>query len=194
MARLEDFSFRHDGCIFTFSILPELAEYASKVEGRKVFKDTEVLRIRVPSLGTVKQENCDEVTPDRLQFYGIESEYEKWKAGEKAMPKGAPLSELDTLSLGTIKTLEAAGVLTVEALIETDGALLSKAIGPTWREVVETAKGIVGFTVDPGVKVIREENLKMKDELQIMREQIAQLTAKGGEKPGKTRITADATQ
>lgn len=185
MARLEDFSFRHDGCIFTFSTIPELAEYASKVEGRKIFKDTEVLRIRVPSLGTVKQENCDEVTPDRLQFYGIEAEYEKWKAGAKSVPKGAPLSELD-LSPATIKTLEAAGILTVEALIETDGNLLSKAIGPTWRDVVEAAKGVVGFTVDPGVKKIREDNVRMADELEILRQQIAQLSAKGGsDKPGK---------
>lgn len=180
MARLDDYSFRHDGCIYTFAIMPELAEFKSKLEGRKVFKDTEVLRIRIPSPhGIPKQENCDEVTEDLLQRYGIEGEYANWKAGERAVMKGAPLTELEDLSQAQIKTLEASGVPTCEALIEVDGALLSKVIGPTWRDLVEKAKVVTGFTVDEGVKALRADNATMKDELDALKIKMADLmTAK----------------
>lgn len=190
MSRLEPYSFRHDGCIYTFELVAELASHASAVEGRKVFKDVERLRIRIPSpFGIPKQENCDEITEDLLDRKGLHDEYAKWRSGEKAVPKGMPITDFEEISAAVAKTLEASGVPTVEAFIETDGALLSKVVGPTWRELVEVAKALVGFTVDEGVKKLREDNVTMKSELENMRLQIAALTAA---KPAKKQ-TAEAS-
>lgn len=187
MARLDDYAFRHDGVIYTFSIEAQESPYESKVQGRKVFKDVEILNALIPSAGAPKQSNSDLVTPDLLWRKGIEAEYEKWKAGARPDSGGTPVSTFEMLSKGQIKTLEASNIFTLEQFIDTAGDILSKMVGPEWRNMVEKAKQITGHSADPGVRAVREENVKMKDEMEILRQQIAALTESRAEKPKRQK-------
>lgn len=183
MPRIDDYTFRHDGVIYTFAIEAQPATYESKVQGRKVFKDVEILNATVPSAyGVPKQANSDVVTEDLLWRKDAQSggeggtlfsdHYAKWKQGITASASGLPVSQFEEFSAAQVKTLEASKIDTVEAFIETDDGLLSKLIGPSFRQLRDKARERIGFSVDPGVKAVRAENVKMKDDLELARIQM----------------------
>lgn len=202
MASLEDYPFRHDGILYCFKTQPELDTFKSQKsesnpKGLKVFKDVELIEAIIP--GSKNQVNSALVDDHVLDFKGIREQYEKWKSGANAELNGQPLTSFDDLTGAQVKSLEANGFKTVEALAEMDDSLLP-ILGPTGRTLRDKARAIVGFSTDEGVKVLKAENASMAKQLEEMRAQIAAL-AQGGapkapaseakSKPGKNAKAAE---
>lgn len=184
MASLEDYPFRHDGILYCFKMQPELATYLSQKsptnpKGLKVFKDVELLEAIIP--GSKNQVNSSLVDDHILDSKGIREHYEKWKSGAGAILNGQPLSTFDDLTGAQVKSLEANGFNTVEALAEMDDSLLP-ILGPNGRTLRDKARAMIGFSTDEGVKALKAENASMAKQLEEMRAQIAAL-AQGGAQP-----------
>jgi hypothetical protein len=181
MASLEDYPFRHDGILYCFKMQPELATFLSQKsdsnpKGLKVFKDVELLEAIIP--GSKNQVNSSLVDDHILDSKGIREHYEKWKSGAGAGLNGQPLSTFDDLTGAQVKSLEANGFNTVEALAEMDDSLLP-ILGPNGRTLRDKARAMIGFSTDEGVKALKAENASMAKQLEEMRAQIAAL-AQGG--------------
>lgn len=182
MASLEDYPFRHDGILYCFKVQPELSTFLSQKsdsnpKGLKVYKDVELLEAIIP--GSKNQVNSCLVDDHILDFKGIREHYEKWKSGANAELNGQPLSTFDDLTGAQVKSLEANGFKTIEALAEMDDSLLP-ILGPTGRTLRDKARAMVGFTQDAGVKALKAENASMAKQLEEMRAQIAALAQGGG--------------
>jgi hypothetical protein len=208
MSQLKPYSFRHDGATYTFVIEPDIAEHASTLAGRKVYKDFEKCKVMIPSMGPPKQANSDLITQDWLNYkdgFGrldnplnvFHEHYDRWKAGADSTAGGTPLANLSDLTPGMIKTLEASKIDTLEALAQMDPQRLAPALGPTARDLVEKAKALTA-PINPDVAAVRQENVKMKDtmeaqalQMEEMRQQIAAMQAAGQKQPkGKAQEAA----
>lgn len=182
---LKTYSFRHDGATYTFLLEPQIAEHASTLAGRKVYKDFEVCKVQIPSMGPPKQANSDMITQDWLAYKDGEGRldhpltvfrdhYDKWKAGAESTAGGTPLANLADLTPGMIKTLEASRIDTLEALAQMDPARLAPALGPTARDLVEKAKALTA-PISPDVSAVREENVRLKSEQEAQALQLEEL-------------------
>jgi hypothetical protein len=178
MSRLEDYHFRKDGVLFSFTIEAQPSPYKSKIQGRKVFDDVEVLNAVIPL--SKNQANSTLVTPDLLERKGLEEEYAKWKAGEASAQKGTPITAFEALSPGLAKSLDAAGITTIEAFAEVDdGGLTALAsLGPQIRGLRDKARLAVGYTDDAAVRALQEERTKMREEMETMKRELETLKRK----------------
>jgi hypothetical protein len=175
MAKLEDFPFRHDGIFFCLTMeAQEWPAETARLGGSKIFKDVEVLNALIP--GSKNQANSDLVTQDLIDRKGIREFYNKWKSGVSTNMEGRPLRDLDELTGGQIKTLEAANIRSLEAVAELDDSLLS-ILGPQGRALRDKARVKIGFTADEGVKALRAENAALNAQMEEMRKQIAALAS-----------------
>tara|TARA_R110002111_G_scaffold63985_4_gene105602 strand:+ start:781 stop:1446 length:666 start_codon:yes stop_codon:yes gene_type:complete len=118
---------------------------ASKAEGRPIFKDVEVVEIRLagernyaptfPAHEIWKHINGEPVTyADRFS-----KEYALFAAGKEQVADGTPLSELTFLTEGERATLRRLKVYTAEALASLEGPNL-KNLGPKAREFKSQAE------------------------------------------------------
>jgi hypothetical protein len=194
---LKPYSFRHDGCTYTFLTVPQLAEHASTLAGRKVYRDEKVCKVQIPSMGPPKQANSDMITPEWLDYqdgFGrldnpttiFHDHYERWIAGADSTAAGTPLANLTDLTPAMLKTLEASKITCLEELAQMDPAKLAPALGPTARDLIEKAKALTA-PINPDVAAVREENVAMKNQMEAqalqleeMRKTIAAMQAKGG--------------
>lgn len=181
----KEYTFSHDGVVYIFTTEAQEHPVQSKIAGRKIFVDVEVAYARIPSAGAPKQENSDLITTDWLDMkdgHGrmdrplsiFREHYDKWKAGFEAGSKGAPLSNLADLTPAMIKTLEAAKIETVEMLAAMDERGVASLLGPRSREIQEKAKALIA-SVNPDVEAVRAENLRLSNDMDALRAQIAAL-------------------
>ena len=133
-------------------------EKASKKAGRPIFKDMEVVEIRIagdrnfapvfPAHSMWRRVDGDEITyADRWP-----DAYARFKEGQEQVAHGTPLSELPFLTEGKRQELRGLKVYTAEALASLDGKNLTN-LGPKGREFkdqaaayLERAKGVATDT------------------------------------------------
>jgi hypothetical protein len=179
----KEYRFIHDGVVVIFTTEAQEHPVRSKLAGRKVFQDVEVAYQRIPSAGSPKQENSDLITPDWLAMKDGEGRmdepmtifrdhYDKWKAGLESVQKGTPLADLADLTAAMVKTLEASKIETIEALVAVDERGLSSMLGPKARDIVAKAKTLLA-SVNPDMEAVQAENLRMSNDLEALKAQIA---------------------
>lgn len=123
---------------------PVKNEAASKEAGRPIYRDVEMVELRIAGERHYKpvfranemwkRINGDEVTyADRF-----EAAYERFSAGKEQVADGTPLSELPFLTESKRAELRGLKVYTAEALSSMDGAPL-KALGGDGREMKNQA-------------------------------------------------------
>ena len=133
-------------------------EKASKKAGRPIFKDMEVVEVRIagdrnfapvfPAHSMWRRVDGDEITyADRWP-----EAYARFKEGQEQVAQGTPLSELPFLTEGKRQELRGLKVYTAEALASLDGKNLTN-LGPKGREFkdqaaayLERAKGVATDT------------------------------------------------
>lgn len=118
---------------------------ASKAEGRPIYKDVELVEIRIagernyaptfPAHEVWKHINGEPVTY-AMRF---PKEYALFSAGREQIADGTPLSELPFLTEGERATLRRLKVYTAESLASVDGKNL-KNLGPKAREFKSQAE------------------------------------------------------
>lgn len=177
-------------------------EIASKKAGRPIFKDMEVVEIRIagdrnfspifPAHSMWKRINGEEITyaerfPDA---------YERFAAGKEQVADGTPLSELPFLTEAKRAELRALKVYTAEALAALDGKNLTN-LGGKGREMknqavayLEKSGGTAGATaLAAEVEALKAELASIRsgeidaamdvpadDEKEALKSQIAELT------------------
>ena len=141
-------------------------EKASKKAGRPIFKDMEVVEIRIagdrnfapvfPAHSMWRRVDGDEVTyADRWP-----DAYGRFKEGQEQVAHGTPLSELPFLTEGKRQELRGLKVYTAEALASLDGKNLTN-LGPKGREFKDQAAAYLerakGVAVDTALRARIEE-------------------------------------
>lgn len=141
-------------------------EKASKKAGRPIFKDMEVVEIRIagdrnfapvfPAHSMWRRVDGDEITyADRWP-----DAYARFKEGQEQVAHGTPLSELPFLTEGKRQELRGLKVYTAEALASLDGKNLTN-LGPKGREFKDQAAAYLerakGVAVDTALRARIEE-------------------------------------
>jgi hypothetical protein len=151
---------------------------ATIAAARPIFKTYEFCEIRIPGDKTnVRQGRVDKMHPDpRIRFAEA---YARFKRGEAIQVQGTLLREWAMIPRAEAKTLEAAGIYTVEQLANlTDPNAArfmgSMALRQMARDYLATADKMAPLTQ------ARAENEKMRVELQALREMVEAL---GGKAP-----------
>lgn len=135
--------------VATFEILPVLNQAKSKKEGRPIYDEQEVCRIRFPGnrhtagcfpAHEVFRRGADETGMVTEITYAMEfnDAYKKFKAGEAQTVAGTPLAELTFLTAGKRLELKALNIHTAEQLAALDGANL-KMLGMGGRDLKNQA-------------------------------------------------------
>lgn len=127
-----------------FKTVPMQNEQASRAAGRPIFKDMEVVEIRIagdrnfapiyPAHSMWKRVNGIEITYAQR----FEKAYERFTAGKEQIADGTPLSELPFLTEAKRAELRALKVYTAEALASLDGKNLTN-LGGQGREMKNQA-------------------------------------------------------
>lgn len=149
---------------------------ASKREGRPIYKDTELVEIRIAG-----ERNYAPVYQAHSMWKRIDGEevtyaqrwpeeYARFKAGQEQVAAGTPLSELPFLTEARRQELRMMKVYTAEALASLDGKNLT-ALGPQGREMKNQATAYLerakGFSVD----------IAVREEMEALRAKVAELEA-----------------
>lgn len=151
-------------------------EAASKAEGRPIYKDVELVEIRIagernyaptfPAHEVWKHINGAPVTyAERFA-----KEYALFAAGREQVADGTPLSELPFLTEGERATLRRLKVYTGEALASLDGANL-KNLGPKAREFKSQAEAYLNRASGAS------QSVALAAEVEALKAQIAELSA-----------------
>jgi hypothetical protein len=155
---------------------------ASQVAGHYVAKDVEFVRI-TPAGGNLIVES--EVTEVHRQRF--ERQYDAWKKGIDPPEDGSPLRDWPPASPAQIKTMDAIGIRTVEALAGcTDGILQHAGMGSvalrdkarTWLKSAEDQG-----RVSEQVASLTVENESLKERLGQLEEAIEKLKPRRGRPP-----------
>lgn len=127
-----------------FKTIPVLNQPASKEAGRPIYKDMEVVEVRIAG-----ERNFSPVFPAHAMWQRIDGEevtyaqrwpdaYARFSAGKEQVAMGTPLSELPFLTESKRAELRALKVYTAEALASLDGKNLS-SLGASGREMKNQA-------------------------------------------------------
>lgn len=169
----------------------------SAEEGRPVYDDVEMVRIRVagdklttyvarandPS--SVREAETGRALPYKELHAGP---YEAFQRGQTYVGTGTPLSEVPFLTKAKVRELQLANVHTAEAFASLDGSNLQK-LGMGARELRDQVRGWVEkISKNADVAKLAGENDALKAQMEQMQAQIAMLM-NGGKPPAGTPQT-----
>jgi hypothetical protein len=160
-----------------FKTIAEKDEAASKREGRPIYKDVEVVEIRIagdrnfapvfPAHSMWKRIDGDEVTyAERFA-----DAYARFAEGREQIADGTPLSELPFLTEAKRATLRALKVYTAEALASLDGKPL-KNLGGDGRELKNQAQAYLDNAKGGA------QSVALAAEVEALKAQLAELQGK----------------
>ncbi len=166
------------GLMAEFFIIDEYKPFKSGMEGHAVYEQVEMVRITVPGAKTdiiQKVKFVDDIDgpahPNRFP-----NQYKAFKAEQEQVPDGTPLELCKFVPSHQIKMLKAQGVHTAEQLADCpDNILQNLGMGaPKLRELCRT---YIGNDDEKTKQVSRAltENIALKDEMAVMRQQMADL-------------------
>lgn len=158
---------------------------ASKAQGRPIFKDMEVVEIRIPG-----ERNYAPVFPAQAVWKTIDNvpityadrfrdAYERFSAGKDQVADGTPLSELPFLTEAKRAELRSLKVYTAEALVGLEGRHL-KALGAQGRDIKTQAEAYLASARGVG---------EMVAELEVLKAEIAALKGEAVEPPADEQPT-----
>jgi cell division protein FtsB len=155
---------------------------ATKKEGRPVFRDEEFAEIYwagdrskggnlFPALQPMWHRGGRYVTPAEMWH----REYQQFKAGNTEAIIGTPLDELPFLTQAKRAELKALNIHTAEALAQLDGTFLQR-LGMGGRALKDQAQAYIDHAKETALETrLAAENANLKDQMEAMQEQIAQL-------------------
>ena len=183
-----------------FKSVPKIDNAATKAAGRPIYKDREVVEVRIAG-----DRNFAPIFPAHAMWQRINGEeityaqrwadaYARFQAGKEQIATGTPLAELTFLTEAKRMELRALKVYTAEALASLDGKNL-QALGATGREMknqatayLDSAGGTAGTvalaaeveTLRAELAALRGEQAPADDEKESLKAQIAEIS---GQRP-----------
>jgi hypothetical protein len=149
---------------------------ASKAEGRPIFKDVEVVEIRLAGERNYAptfpaHEICKHINGEPVTYaQRFAKEYALFSAGKEQVADGTPLSELTFLTEGERATLRRLKVYTAEALASLEGPNL-KNLGPKAREFKSQAEAYLNRASGAS------QSVALAAEVEALKAQLAELNA-----------------
>lgn len=176
-------------------------EYESARQGRPIFRDVEMVRIRIAGdKGTVLVAPANEkpyvirdgfmgVTKRISYAEAYPDQYAAFKAGLSQAVNGTPIEEATFLTAANRAELKAVNVFTIEALAGLEKLDKLGMNGTAWRDQARAyLKRAEGSAID-GKLIADNETLKRK--LEIMEEQMRQLLANKSEAGEPSEASAE---
>lgn len=161
-------------------------ETRSRAEGRPIFEDMEVCRIRMggdrlqapvfpawsEAPGGIENENGFVVPCTYAEKYA--EQYERFKKGKLQVQDGTPLEALPFLTPAKVKELKSLNIFTAEALASLDGQPL-KTLGQGGREWKTQAEAYINNAQGSAMSTkLALENEELKRQLDEVRKEKAQ--------------------
>lgn len=167
-------------------------KHKSKKEGRPIFDDVEMVEIKMAGdKGTEfhapahdQSAYRDPATNRRYTYAELHrGPYEAFKANEEYIGNGTPLKQLPFISTAKAAELKALNIHTAEVLAGLDGANLQK-LGMGGRELKNQAAAYLDKAGSvAGVANLSAENEALKEQLDALQAQMAQMTGVQADAP-----------
>lgn len=147
-----------------FSIVPVQDKAASAREGRPIFHDREMVKIRIPGDRLI---DWDGEVDDAIRARFPEA-YAAFKRGETRSATGTPLDEWPPLTKSRVYELKASGIMTVEEYADVPDGVLGK-LGMNAREEREKARVYIKNAKDNAASsALAAENADLKRRLEAL--------------------------
>lgn len=160
--------------------------FKSEQEGRPVFEQREFVRIMVPgdSMNIIETP----ATPDHKEQFS--RQYERFRKGLKDVIDGSPLSQWPPVNKSQVKEMAYFEIQSVEQLAELSDSTCKK-MGMGYMELRGKARAWLLAAKD-GAIVVKQavENERLQSEIEMLKEQIAQLAAPKRGRPVKEEAEA----
>lgn len=157
-----------------FYINPVKNNVKSEEAGRPIFEDVEFISIVSPADSTSKIDRKAS-EKDRDRFH---RQYAAFKRGESEKIEGTPLEEWAQLTRSQVEEMRYQGFRVVEQVAAANDSQVQK-MGPGGYGLREKAKAFVAYAKDTAkAQKDAEENAHLKQQIEDLRQQIADLSAK----------------
>lgn len=169
--------------VVTFENHSVLNEAQSKLQGRPIFEDMEVCRIRMggdrqnspvfpawaEAPGGIVDENGFAAPATYAQKYA--AQYKQFKAGEVQTKAGTPIEALPFLTPAKIRELKGLHIYTAESLASLDGPNL-KSLGQDGRSWKNQAKAYLDNAAGSAVATrLADENAFLREQLEALQKE-----------------------
>jgi len=158
-----------DGLAVTFEVEAQEDEEASKKAGRRIFKNVEMVEIRIPGDIDIRRSVVDDDIKARFA-----RRYEHWKRGQTDhAAEGTPLTEWPPISKAQIAEARFLGIYTVQQLAAVaDGN--AQRLGPGWVSLRQKAKDWAETEKkNAPIVALRNENEALKARLSTLEAMLA---------------------
>lgn len=157
-----------------FYIKPKMHKGESEKQGRPIFKDVEYVEIFIAG-----DKDCQIDTPVKQQHIDRWPEqYRKFKAGLEDVLEGTPIEEWAAIPRHRVMELRALNIRTVEEVSALSDSGIQN-LGMDGRQLVAKAKAFLASADDhKAVEKYAAENERLKTDIEMLKNQIAQLGAK----------------
>lgn len=173
-----------DRTIPIFAVEAIQNNFRSEQEGRPVYDDVEMVRIIIP--GDRRTEVYERVNSGHRERYWVQ--YQAFKDNVEAPVSGTPIEEWPPLSPAAAKNLRYLNIRTVEALASVSDTVLGE-IGMGARELREKAQQWLASVSDvrPALAAAKADNDALREQLQQMQAQMAQIQQQVNTDPAPKR-------
>lgn len=169
-----------DGLHVEFCYEAVLQSFESQKENRPIYKDVEFIKMFMPG---GKSEVFEEVTDYHRQRFA--KQYNGWLQSGKTPVDGYPLKLWPALTPAQVATLGVMNVHTVEQLANASDIVIQQ-YGPGGQNLREQAQTYLAAAKDGApLRQLTEENQRLREDLDMMRQQLAELSEKLREKKAK---------
>jgi hypothetical protein len=178
-----DYAAMNKGITPVFFIEPVPDEKATEAAGAVRMREQEMVRIHVA--GDMLNVHCSPVLAEHKERFAVQ--YEAWQTKRQAKHiVGTPLKNWPMITTIRIAEFEAMGIFSVENLRDTSDTNIQKlADGRIWRE---KASAWLESAEKNGVAAkFAAENERLRDDMEEMRKQIADLSAQIAKEPEQRR-------
>lgn len=167
-----------------FYTVPRQNMRRSKEEGRAIFEDVEMVRVRLPH-----DARCIHTAPAAEKVFvegefltyaeRFPQEYAAFKAGEEQRASGTPLERMGTLSAASIAELNSVAIYSVESLADL-GIAQQRRLGPLGAEMKKAAIEFLSVSQKvAGAQALQAQIDELKAELAAARAAKSEAPATG---------------
>lgn len=155
---------------------PKEIKFKSEKEGRPIFEDRDYIRITTPGDSTSVQ--VREVRADDKERFA--RAWRRYQEGQEIAPDGTPLEQWPRMSRAQAEELKHFKCFTVEQLASLSDAQCQR-LGPNMMSLRREANAFLDVSRDTAmVQKYAAENERMKQEIEDLKAQFAELAGKRG--------------
>ena len=172
-----------------FYLRPIFMKAKSEAAGYPIHESVEYIKIFNPGGKDIVDR---EVTEEHRSIYA--AQYAKFKAGDATQIVGFPIEQWPGIDVAQAADLKHSHIFTVEQLAEVPDSNLAP-LGPRARSLREKAKAYLEAAKgNAPLQKLSDENERLKGEVEILKQQIAEISDRVKGEEGGEKVLAEAEQ